>query len=75
MREIVLPEGVVPGSPEAVAIIESQLPPIFDGPLSAPAPEPLDVVSAIARDDSGPYALIIDGLEMMLDGFKELRDA
>ena len=82
MREIVLPDNFVPGSPEAVAYIESQLPattaePVYDGSLSDPAPEPAAVV-ADARAALAPligYDLIVSGLETMLDGFKELRDA
>ncbi len=71
MRELVLPSGVIPGSPEAVAYIESQVPPVYDGSLSAPAPEPAAVVAAAP---SSAYELIVAGLEMMLDGFKELRN-
>ncbi len=78
MREIVLPDHLLPGSPEAVAYIESQLPttaaePVYDGSLSDPAPEPAAVVVALPGES--PYDLIVSGLEMMLDGFKELRDA
>ena len=77
MREIELPAGTVPGSPEAVAFIEAQIrdatTPVYDGSLSDDAPEPAAVVAA-SHDASG-YNLIISGLEMMLDGFKELRDA
>ncbi len=74
MKEIVLPAGVVPGSPEAVAIIESQVfAPVYDGPLSEPAPEPAAVVAAANSATASAYDLIIAGLEMMLDGFKELN--
>ncbi len=84
MREIELPANMVPGSPEAVAFIEAQVryvpaddggtavPTVFDGPPGT-AVEPAAVVAA-SHDASG-YNLIISGLEMMLDGFKELRDA
>ena len=75
MREIELPAGTVPGSKEAVAAIESQLPTssatepaVFDD-----APEPAAVVASVVGGSA--YDLIIDGLEMMLYGFRELRDA
>ena len=71
MREIVLPEGVVPGSEEAVAYIESQVPPVYDGSLNEPAPEPAAVVTGVGTT---AYELIIAGLEMMLDGFRELQN-
>jgi hypothetical protein len=68
MREIVLPAGTVPGSPEAVAHIAAQLPPVYDESLSEPAPE------AVVAAGAEAYDLIVAGLEMMLDGFKELRN-
>ncbi len=71
MREIELPAGTVPGSPEAVAAIASQMPPIF---VEAPTVEAPAAVVAAVRSETG-YDLIISGLEMLLDGFKELRDA
>ena len=73
MRELVLPTGVAPGSPEAVAYIEKQVP-VFDGPLNEPAPEPAAMVAAVSRDKESGLDLIISGLEMMIDGFKELRN-
>ena len=78
MREIVLPDHLLPGSPEAVAYIESQLPttaaePVYDGSLSDPAPEPAAVVAAVAGATA--YDLIIVGLGMALEGFEELRNA
>ena len=72
MREIVLPAGIEPGSPEAVAIIEAQLP--VRAPEEPVIPD-LVVGAAIPAVPASVYDLIIDGLEMMLDGFKELQDA
>ena len=34
MKEIVLPEGTVPGSTAAQDFIASKMAPVFDGPLS-----------------------------------------
>ncbi len=66
MRELVLPTGITPGSPEAVAYIESQVPTIEAESAPDPAPDPPATTA---------YDLIVAGLEIMLDGFKELRDA
>ncbi len=76
MKVLELPAGIAPGSPEAVAFIEKQvLTPVFDGPLSEPAPEPAAVVAAVNSASASAYDLIIGGLEQMLDGFKELNNA
>ncbi len=68
MKVLELPAGIVPGSPEAVAFIEKQVLAPVPAALSEPAPEPAAALP-------GAYDLIIAGLEMMLDGFKELNNA
>lgn len=68
MRELVLPDGIAPGSLEAVEYIESQVL-VLDEPFPAPA------AVVASRDEESGLDLIIAGLEMMIDGFKELRNA
>jgi hypothetical protein len=71
MKVLELPAGTAPGSPEAVAFIEKQVfTPVFGDSLSEPA-----TVPAAAAVPASAYDLIIAGLEMMLDGFKELNNA
>ncbi len=65
MKVLELPAGTEPGSPEAVAFIEKQ---VLAPVPAAPAPEPAAALP-------GAYDLIIAGLEMTLDGFKELNNA
>ncbi len=75
MKAIELPAGTVPGSPEAVALIAAQV--HFVAPEEEePAVEPVAVVASVVGINGGSaYDLVISGLEMMLDGFRELRDA
>jgi hypothetical protein len=71
MKVLELPAGTAPGSPEAVAFIEAQISSSTAVDPMEPQPEGTAVPPAPAA--VGAYDLIIAGLEMMLDGFKELN--
>ena len=73
MREIELPASIVPGSPEAVAFIERMVPTVAPEELSPG--EQIVTIDALPGDTATGYDLVIAGLEQMIDGFKELRNA
>ena len=79
MKAIELPAGTVPGSPEAVALIAAQVRAPAQGTTAIDPALVVETGTAVepvaAPHDASGYNLIISGLEMMLDGFKELRDA
>ena len=67
-REIDLPAGIEPGSPEA---LEHMLGPIHQG---APAHEPETPPVLPGSTPPAEWEMLVLGLEMVLDAVKEIRD-
>ena len=71
-REIDLPAGIEPGSPEALEHMLAQVPDGIKNPIhQGTEPETPPVLPGSSPEE---WEMLILGLEMVLDAVKEMRD-